>query len=107
MTLSLSLATFFRPNSLFTFYSLQHQVHKYLLIMLLRFDKMLYSNLGNENSGGGQSNVHGGRIWPVGRRFPTSGPTGTQLVGLADLVRAVSVWGHFDQTMKSCRNLTC
>jgi len=22
-------------------------------------------------------------------------------------VRDVSVWGHFGQTMKSCRNLTC
>jgi len=27
MTLSLSLATFCRPNSLFAFYSLQHHVH--------------------------------------------------------------------------------
>jgi len=26
---------------------------KFLLIMLLRFDVMLYSNLGNENSGAG------------------------------------------------------
>jgi len=31
----------------------------------------------------------------------------TRLFGLADSVRAVSVWGHFGQTMKSCRNLTC
>jgi len=27
---------------------------------------------------------------------------GTRLFGLV-----VSVWGHFGQTMKSCRNLTC
>jgi len=32
---------------------------------------------------------------------------GTQLFGLADSVWAVSVWGHFGQTMKSCRNLAC
>jgi len=32
---------------------------------------------------------------------------GTRLFGLVDSVWAVSVWGHFGQTMKSCRNLTC
>jgi len=32
---------------------------------------------------------------------------GTRLFGLVDLVRAVSVWGHFGQTTKSCRNLSC
>jgi len=38
---------------------------KYLLIMELCFDAMLYSNLGNENSQVAISDVH------AGRRFPT------------------------------------
>jgi len=39
----------------------------------LRFDTMLYSNMCNKNSDAGHItfNVHAGRIWPVGRRFPT------------------------------------
>jgi len=32
---------------------------------------------------------------------------GTWLFSLADLVWVVSVWGHFGQTINSCRNLTC
>jgi len=43
---------------------------KYLLIMELGFDAILYSKLGNGNSDAAVSNVHAGRIWPPGRRFP-------------------------------------
>jgi len=43
---------------------------KYLLITELRFDVILYSKLGNENSDAVHTNVHAGSIWPVGRRFP-------------------------------------
>jgi len=37
---------------------------KYLLIMELRFDTMLYSNLGNENSNAAISKVHAGHRFP-------------------------------------------
>jgi len=38
--------------------------------MLLRFDVMMYSNLRNENSGAGYTNVYASRIWPTDRRYP-------------------------------------
>jgi len=44
---------------------------KYLLIMDLRCDAILYSKLGNENSDADHIKFHAGRIWPSGRRFPT------------------------------------
>ena len=37
---------------------------KYLLIMLLRLDKILYSDLGNEILDRAISNVHAGRRFP-------------------------------------------
>jgi len=40
---------------------------KYLLIVELRFDAMLCSNMGNENS-------DAGHIWLEGRNFPTPTP---------------------------------
>jgi len=44
---------------------------KYLLIMLLRFDMMMYSNLGNENSGAGYIKCsHGPHL---ARGLPTPG----------------------------------
>jgi len=46
---------------------------KYLLIMLLRFDAMMYSSFGNEHSAAGHTNFRAGRIWPTDRRFPTPG----------------------------------
>jgi len=41
----------------------------YLLIMELRFDAMLYSNLVNENSDAGH--IICSYIWPTGNRFPS------------------------------------
>jgi len=38
---------------------------KYLLIIELRFDAILYSNLCNENPDGVISNVHAGRRFPI------------------------------------------
>jgi len=46
---------------------------KYRLIMELRFDAMLYSNLVTKSMMRAISNVHAGRIWPEGRRFSTTG----------------------------------
>jgi len=39
--------------------------------MELRFDAMMYSNLGMEILMRVMPNVHAGRIWPAGRRFLT------------------------------------
>ena len=46
---------------------------KYLFVMELRFDAILYSKLRNENSNSGRSKFHAGRIWPADRRLPTPG----------------------------------
>jgi len=43
---------------------------QYLLVMELRFGKILYSNLVIKILMQAISNVHAGRIWPTGRRFP-------------------------------------
>jgi len=43
---------------------------KYLLVMELRFGKILYSNLVINILMRAISNVHAGCIWPVDRRFP-------------------------------------
>ena len=48
-----------------------HQDFKCLLIMELRFDMILYSNLVTTTLTLAISNVHAGRIWPMGRQFPT------------------------------------
>jgi len=46
---------------------------KYLLIMVLRFNAILYSNLGNKTSDADHTKClpYADRIWPAGRRFPT------------------------------------
>jgi len=43
---------------------------KYLLVMELRFGKILYSNLVIKILMWAISNVHAARIWSAGRRFP-------------------------------------